>query len=79
MVGVSKVRRGNAQEGSLEVKCLICEAITSQNSELQSNSAVQAPRPVLSPTHTQALSKKESFILSQARCLRNHIKVSAQK
>ena len=79
MISVSKAWHGNAQEGSLEVKCLVCDAITSQNSELQSNSAVQAPRPVLSPPHTPALSKKDSFMLSQARCLRSHIKVSAQK
>ena len=76
MVGVSKACHGNAQEGSLEVKCLVCDAITSQNSELQSNSAVQAPRPVLSPRHTPASSKKDSFTLSQTRCLRSHIKVS---
>ena len=79
MVSVSKACHGNAQEVSLEVKCLVCDAITSQNSELQSNSAVQAPRPMLSPPLTPALSKKDSFMLSQARCLRSHIKFSAQK
>ena len=73
---VSKAWHGNAQEGSLEVKCLVCDAINSQNSEVQSNSAVQAPRPVLSPSHTPALSKKDSFMLSRAWCLRSHIKVS---
>ena len=75
MVSVSTACRGNAQEGSLEVKCLVWDAIISQNSELQSNSAVQAPRPVLSPWHTPASSKKDSFKLSQTWCLRSHIKV----
>ena len=76
MVSVSKTCHGNAQEGFLEVKCPVWDAIASKNSKLQSNSVVQAPRPVLSPWHTPASSKKGSFTLSQTRCLRSHIKVS---